>query len=60
MRGVISEALEKYGLIEKSLLCVEKENEDGDFEPIESECINVIEDGSPNDWANAKIIDQSR
>jgi hypothetical protein len=43
MRGVISEALEKHGLTEKAVLCVEEENENGLFEPVKSQCINAFE-----------------
>lgn len=60
MRGVISEALSKYGITEKAVLCVEEENKDGLFEPVESQCINAFEpDGTPNDWMNARIIRSS-
>ena len=57
MRGVISEALSKYGVTEKAVLCVEEENEGGLFEPVESECINAFDaDGETNDWMNAKVF----
>ena len=43
MRNVILHALEEWGMTENAVLCVEEENEDGIFEPIESQCINVFE-----------------
>lgn len=58
VREVISEALNRYGLTDKAVLCVEKENENGLFEPVQSDCINVFEpDGTWNDWINAKVIE---
>ena len=61
MRGVIVEALGKYGLTEKAVLCVEQQNENGLFEPVEIECVNAFEpDGKRNDWMNAKIIEYFR
>lgn len=57
MSGVISEALDKYGLADRAVLCVEEENADGLFEPIESACINAFDpDGNENNWMNAKTF----
>lgn len=57
MTKTIYDALEKYGLTEKVVLCVEEENENGEFEPVESECLNAVDfDGNNNDWMNARIL----
>lgn len=57
MRAAITKLLNKYALVDKAVLCVEEENEDGLFEPVESECINAFEpDGTTNDWMNAKVF----